>query len=146
MLNKKPMVGIATIVKTQGTILFGKRKNSHGSGTLGFPGGHLEKFESFYDCATRELKEETGLIAGVDVIYNNKDLVSITNDFFKKEDKHYVTLYLLAEQVSKKQPKVIEPNKIEKWEYFSWNYIKNNKDKLFLPIQNLIKQGYNPFD
>ena len=28
---------------------------------LSFPGGHIEDGESFYDCAVRETKEETGL-------------------------------------------------------------------------------------
>ena len=28
---------------------------------LSFPGGHIEGGESFYDCAVREVKEETGL-------------------------------------------------------------------------------------
>ena len=72
-LDDKPKVGIATIVQAEGLILIGQRINSHGDGTWSFPGGKLEKFESFFDCAKRELCEETGLLEGIDVhIYKQK--------------------------------------------------------------------------
>ena len=44
------------------SILVGKRKNCPGAGLLSLPGGHLEKNESIYDCAVRELEEECGIV------------------------------------------------------------------------------------
>ena len=35
----------------------------------------------------------------------------------------------------------MEPEKCEKWEWFEWN---NLPEPLFLPIQNLLKQKFNP--
>ena len=40
-------------------VLVQNRKKSYPGWS--FPGGHVEKGESFYDCAIREAKEETGL-------------------------------------------------------------------------------------
>ena len=146
MNNEFPKIGIATIVKAGGLILLGKRINSHGNGTWSFPGGKLEKYESFFDCAKRELYEETGLLEGIDVTYISKDPIAITNDFFKKEGEHYITLFLKAEQISGKFAEVKEKDKCKCWEYTHWDNIINGKrDPLFLPIQNLIKQNYNPY-
>jgi len=88
---KRPKVGIGVAVIKGNKILFGKRKKSHGDGCWSFPGGHLEFNEEICDCATREVAEETGL-----QIKNIKHWV-FTNDIFKQEDKHYVTLFVLAE-------------------------------------------------
>jgi 8-oxo-dGTP diphosphatase len=144
-IKQRPKIGLTTIVIKNGLILIGKRKNSHGEGTWNFPGGHLEYLESFIDCAKRELYEETGLIADEDVKYISNQPVAITNDFFKEENKHYITLHLQAKQISKKFAKIIEPDKCECWEYTHWNNLIKGKDKLFLPLQNLIKQNYNPY-
>ena len=144
--DKFPRVGVATILKPKvgNQVLFGKRINSHGNNTWSTPGGHLEKFESFYDCAKRELNEETGLVESVDFVYENKNPVAITNDFFEEEKKHYITIFLEAIQISGNNAKIMEPNKCSEWVYSTWEYAKNNYN-LFLPIQNLIKLDYNPF-
>lgn len=60
---------------------------------------------------------------------------------FKKEGKHYITLSIISEYDSG-EVKVMEPEKCEKWEWFEWN---NLPQPLFIPIQNLLKQNYNPF-
>ncbi len=53
-------------------VLLGKKKNSKfGNGTMNACGGTLEKDELKEDCAIRELREETGLIA------EKKDLIYI---------------------------------------------------------------------
>ncbi len=147
-MNEKnyPRVGIATIVKAGGLILIGQRISSLGNNTWSFPGGKLEKFESIYDCAKRELYEETGLVEGKDVKYFGENPIAITNDFFIEENKHYITLFLKAEQISSKIAEVIEKDKQKIWEYTHWDNILNGKyNPLFLPVQNLIKQKYNPY-
>jgi 8-oxo-dGTP diphosphatase len=58
------------------------------TGTWAPPGGHLEFGESFADCASREVLEETGLAT------KNAGVVAATNDIFLEEGKHYVTLYV----------------------------------------------------
>ena len=56
-------VELTTMVMIQdtdaGKVLMQNRKLKYPGWS--FPGGHVEKGESFYDCAVREIKEETGL-------------------------------------------------------------------------------------
>lgn len=129
----KPQVGVAVIVVKNSKILLGKRRNSHGSGTWQFPGGHLEFGETIEDCAKRELFEETGLTI------RNIRSGPYTNDIFKTERKHYITLFVIAEYDSGVLT-LKEPHKCEKWEWFSWSHLPEPK---FLPIRNLIKQHFN---
>ena len=133
---KRPWVGVGVIVIKGNKVLLGKRKNAHGEGSWCFPGGHLEFNESVEECAVREVREETG------IEIKNLRLGPFTNDVFKKERKHYVTLFVIAEYASGKA-KVMEPEKCEKWAWFEWNRLP---EPLFLPIQNLLKQGFNPFE
>lgn len=94
-------------------VLLGKRLGKHGYGTWAFPGGHLEYKESPFDCAVRETREETGLILN----YVNQG--PWTNDVFD-DGSHYLTLFMLANHPGG-IPRVLEPDKCEKWEWFDWN-------------------------
>ena len=122
----RPHVGIGVVVVKEGKVLLGKRKNAHGSGDWGFPGGHLEHGESVADCALRELTEETGL-KGISL-----QLGPWTNDII--DEKHYVTLFVFID-LFEGNPQVKEPNKCEEWNWFDWNDLPS---PLFPPIQSLI--------
>lgn len=131
----KPRVGVSAIILKENKVLLGKRKNSHGAETWCFPGGHLDFWEKIEDCARRETMEETGI--------KIKNLRSgpYTNDLFEKEDKHYITLFIIADYESG-EVRLMEPDKCEKWDWFEWD---NLPQPLFLPVQNLLKLGFNPF-
>jgi len=133
---ERPKVGLAVIVLREHQVLLGKRKGSHGTGTWGFPGGHLEPGENFEEGALREVEEETGL----KVAMMDRNPVAVTNDVFTEENEHYATLYFRAQYVSG-EPEAIKKDKCEEWRWFPWSYFPK---PLFLPIQNLLKQGYKP--
>ncbi len=129
-----PKVGVEVLIKKNNKVLLGKRKKSHGTNTWAPPGGHLEFGESIEECAKREVLEETG------IQIKNPKIVTLTNDIFKEEGKHYITIFLITD--TKEEPIAREPELCEKWEWFSWYDLPK---PLFLPIQNLLKQGFNPF-
>lgn len=135
MPEKRPLVGVGVIVVKDGAVLLGKRKNSHGAGAWQFPGGHLEYSESVFECALREVSEETGLTI------RNMRTGPYTNDYFRSDEKHYITLYVIADW-KHGEPKVLEPEKCETWDWFEWPTLTR---PLFLPIENLLKQNFSPF-
>ncbi|RLJ07409.1 MAG: DNA mismatch repair protein MutT [Candidatus Aenigmatarchaeota archaeon] len=132
---ERPRIGVGVIVIKDGKVLLGKRRGSHGKGSWCFPGGHLEFNESVEECARREVREEVG------IEIKNLKMGPFTNDIFKKEGKHYVTLFVISEYKSG-EVRVMEPDKCERWEWFEW---KKLPKPLFLPIRNLLKQGFDPF-
>ena len=133
--NNHPRVGVGIIVIRGNQVLLGKRLNSHGQQSWSFPGGHLEYGENILDCATREAKEETGLTIA------KPHIATLTNDIFIPEAKHYITIHIISHSTSG-EPIVMEPTKCQSWQWFSWD---NLPSPLFLPLQNLIKQKFNPF-
>ncbi|MBI2498855.1 hypothetical protein HYV88_01275 [Candidatus Woesearchaeota archaeon] len=60
---------------------------------------------------------------------------------FKEKEKHYITIYVIADYRSGKV-KVKEPDRMIEWNWFSWD---NLPKPLFKPIENLLKQNFNPF-
>jgi 8-oxo-dGTP diphosphatase len=135
--NQQVRVGLGVCVVKDGKVLLGKRKNSHGDGSWCFPGGHLEFGESWEDCARRETREEAGV--GI----KNLRFGTATNDIFKKENKHYITIIMIADYASG-EVKVCEPDKCECWGWFEWSREKF-PSPLFVPQENLFKQGFDPF-
>jgi 8-oxo-dGTP diphosphatase len=133
---EKPKVGVGVIIVKDNKVLLQKRKNAHGEESWSFPGGHLEFNESFVDCAKRETMEEVGL-----QILDAK-FVTTTNDFFENEGKHYITVFMMAIDFQG-EAKILEPDKTEQ---LSWFSRENFPSPLFLPIQNLLKQGFNPLN
>jgi 8-oxo-dGTP diphosphatase len=132
----QPRVGVGVIVCDGPRVLLGLRRGAHGAATWPFPGGHLEFGESPLECAARELLEETGLVA------SQFRVGPYTNDVFESESKHYVTLFVLASYEGG-VPEVKEPDKCAEWRWFDWESLPAS---LFLPIRNLITQGFRIVD
>ena len=122
-------------------VFAGIRRGSHGEGTLALPGGHLEMYETFSECAIRETLEETGLEI------QNLQFGHLTNDPMQQEGKHYVTIYMMAEcKNADARPTNLEPHKCSGWDSFSWEELKKlstdqdgSKPKLFGPLLNLVR-------
>ena len=95
------------------------------------PGGHIEFGETFEQTAKREALEEIG------VRITDAAVVGITNDFFEKEQLHYITVVIAA--VTKDTPKILEPDKCSNLSWFSW---KKLPTPLFLPMENFLEQSY----
>lgn len=134
-MQKTVRVGVAPIIKRDNKVLLGRRLGIIGDGTWAFPGGKLEMNETFEECAVREAMEESG------VTIKNIKFAGITNDIFLKEQEHYITIFLVSDWESR-EAKVMEPEKCSEWDWFEWD---NLPKPLFLPIENLLKQNYNPF-
>lgn len=133
----RPSVGMALMVtrKRDGKILLQKRKGKHSPGTWAFPGGHLEKWETFEEAILRELKEEAG-----DIKVTKPELLTVVNAMFHDEDKHCVTVFMFADWISG-EPKVMEAEKCECWEWYKMDEMPS---PLMLGLQKLFKNfGYN---
>jgi 8-oxo-dGTP diphosphatase len=133
-IKLRPKVGVGVIIRKSGKILLLKRKESHGSGTWCPPGGHLEWNESLEGCARRESKEESGCNI------KNIEFLAITNDFFKKENKHYVTVFMKADYKSGNVA-VREKDKASEIGWFKKDALPK---PLFLPLSNLSKDRSYP--
>ena len=107
-----------------------KRIGAHGANTWATPGGHLEMGEEIAACAIRETLEETGLKV------SEVSQLGFSNDVFNPLNKHYVTLYVVANGVEG-EPEIMEPNKCLCWQWFG---LDDLPEPLFLSLENFLKQ------
>ena len=137
-------VGVGVLVldpENPSRVICGIRKGSHGAGTLALPGGHLELYESWQDCAKREVLEECDLRLEDDIQFGH-----VTNDPMPAEKKHYVTIFMLAKCVATDPPQTptnMEPDKCEEWKSFSWKELLEwqANGKLFGPLNQLVTES-----
>lgn len=115
--KQRPLVGVANIVARNGRVLLCKRIGKHANGYYGFPGGHLEMYESIEECAAREMKEECGL----EVPERDIRFWTLENVIFPDEQRHYVTVFTCTLwQPYMGEPKNLEPKKHEDWQWYYW--------------------------
>jgi 8-oxo-dGTP diphosphatase len=87
--------------------------------------------ETFFECAEREVMEETGLKI------KNMEFLTVTNNIFSKE-KHDITIFVKCDQYDENmEPEILEKEKCDIWKYFTWKEAKS-LSPLFLPFENFI--------
>jgi 8-oxo-dGTP diphosphatase len=111
------------VLNDKNQVLFQKRSGSHGANTWAIPGGHLEWQESFLENAIRETKEET------DLNVKEVEVVGVTNDIFKKEQKHYVTIYMRVIKWGG-EPKIMEPDRCLEMKWIDLAHTQTPERKL----------------
>lgn len=82
----------------------------------------------------REVAEEVG------IEIENIRFGAVTNDIFQKDDKHYITIDMVADYKSG-TVQLLEPHKCERWDWFSWNELPS---PLIITTENAIEQGFDP--
>jgi len=135
MKEQRPKVGLATLIRKEGKILFGKRKGESGYGKWCVPGGHLEYFETFDECAVRETREETG------IEIENVQFATATNDMFQ-DGAHYITIIMVADWKSG-EVQLMEPDKFFEWRWAPWD---NIPEPAWDSEIELVERGFDPFD
>ncbi len=134
--EKKPGVGVGVMVLKDGKVLLGLRHGDpkkadsalHGEGTWTMPGGKVRFKERVRDVAYREAEEETSL----KIQKGKLEIISVTDDIVG--DAHFVTIGFLCQNF-KGEPKVMEPNEITQWQWFSLEQLPS---PIFFPSREIL--------
>lgn len=129
-------VGIgAVIINPEGKVLLAKRgpKAKNERGKWEFPGGSVEFGDTMEDTIIREMKEELGV-----EIKTLKHL-SPVDHIIPHEKQHWVTSGFIA-KIVKGKPKIMEPNKCEKIDWFSLKELEELVSELSIPTRKYLPQ------
>jgi len=135
MTTPIPRVGMTVFVVKGGKILLGKRLGKIGNGQWWCPGGHLEFGETIEAGMMRETLEETG------IKLNSIIMGPYTEEFFEKENLHYVNLTGVAEVGDDVEPVAMEPDKCASWEWFDWDDLPTEHSATYDKLKSV---GFNP--
>ncbi|NIO44176.1 MAG: NUDIX domain-containing protein [Candidatus Aenigmarchaeota archaeon] len=124
-MKKVANAGVGVMLLKDDKVLLGKRNDDsikadsllHGEGTWTCPGGKLDFGEKIVDAVKKEIFEETGIKA------NYLNVVSVTNEIVS--DAHFVTIGFLCKDFEG-EPKIMEPEEIVEWKWFSLNKLPEN--------------------
>lgn len=114
-------MGVGIMVIKDGQVLLGQRKGGSHDGLYAFPGGQLEWFETFVDCAERELAEE----CGKEFVASLPRFFCVHNIVDEKRDKHYLSIVMVANWQSG-EPQNMEPEKCSGWKWFPVDQLPDN--------------------
>ncbi|RLN92749.1 hypothetical protein BBJ28_00023698 [Nothophytophthora sp. Chile5] len=146
-------VGVGVLLmskKHPNCVLIGQRKGSHGAGKFALPGGHLEMYESWQECAIREVKEETDLdlteakLAFREV--SESEPCSISIYWFAaaaSTEKHYITILMQAVVDDEQPVRNMEPNKCVGWTWERWSDLRA-RDDMFTPLLHVTRSNFRP--
>jgi len=138
-MEKKVRVGVAVNVVKNGHYLLLRRKSSLGNDTWCAPGGKMEWSEDIYECALREFREEVG----ENIYISDPTFFCITNDFFEKEQEHYITINVVADYIGG-EPIINEPDKCSEIGWFHFDDVEEMN--LFMPTRNFLSNNFTTGD
>jgi mutator protein MutT len=134
-MEKQIKVGVGVMIVDDNKILLGHRvEKAEDTGGIyepdcwTLPGGKQEYEETMVEAAIRECKEETNL--------DISDLKVFTASDSFQPDSHYVTINFITASYSG-ELKIMEPEKIDKWEWFDINELPQN---IYTPSKNMITE------
>ena len=133
-MDKFIKIGVGVMILDGNKVLLGHRaKDKKDTGGIyevdcwTLPGGKQEYDETFFDCAKREVKEETGL----DV--DDLELFGAVDDI--QPDRHFITMHVIA-KTHHGEPQVMEPDKEDEWRWFPLNALP---ERVYTPSEKFLK-------
>lgn len=134
MAYNRPKIGLGIlIINEKDEYLLGERVDCD---KYAIPGGYQEKWETWSEGASRELKEEVGL----DIDSKNIFPLVTYNVMNKHENYHNLAIVLVTKINSNDKIINMEPDKCKGWEWWTEEKFLKNKENLFFPNQFLINE------